>query len=202
MADYYSLVAKAIGALGPNTEEARRQVYDRARAALLSEVHKFVPTWNASEIMAEQLFLELAIGEVEAELQPLQRAPAGPDMPTLTRSQPVSVPQKLPMNDNERRSRGSLGTTDPQNVHRADSEVPDCDQRRPTPSPTLEESDCVPYTWMTEILARASRQLDEDFQDFAPKHGRVVHRQSSHHKERPNLREALALWSHGYSTCR
>jgi len=26
---------------------------------------------------------------------------------------------------------------------------------------------------MTEILARASRQLDEDFQDFAPKHGRV-----------------------------
>jgi hypothetical protein len=128
MADYYSLVAKAIGALGPNTEEARRQVYDRARAALLSEVHKLVPPWNASEIMAEQLFLELAIGEVEAELHPLQRAPAGPDKPTLTRGD-VSVPPKMPVNGNERGSHGSLGTTDPQNVHRAGSEVPDCDQR-------------------------------------------------------------------------
>jgi hypothetical protein len=201
MADYYPLVAKAIGALGPNTEETRRQVYDRARAALLSEVHKFVPAWNASEIMAEQLFLELAIGEVEAELQPLQRAPTGPDKPTLTRDEPVSAPPKLPVNDNERRGLGSAGTRGPQNVHRAGSEVPDCDQRLPTSGSTLEESDCVPYTWMTEILAGASRQLDEDFQDLAPKHGRV-HRQSSHHKERPNLKEALALWSHGYASCR
>jgi hypothetical protein len=194
MADYYSLVAKAIGALGPNTEEARRQVYDRARAALLSEVHKLVPAWNASEIMAEQLFLELAIGEVEAELQPLQRAAA---RPTTDPQNVHRAGSEVPLNDNERRSHGSLDTTD---VHRAGSEVPDCDQRQP--SPTLEESDCVRHTWMTEILARASRQLDEDFQDFAPKHGCVVHSQSSYDNKRPNLREALALWSHGYATCR
>jgi hypothetical protein len=39
MADYYSLVARAIKALGAHTEEARCRVYDRARAALFSEVH-------------------------------------------------------------------------------------------------------------------------------------------------------------------
>jgi hypothetical protein len=69
MADYHLLVAKAINALSLHTEEARRQVYDRARAALLSEVHKLVPALDRSEVMTQQFYLELAIGEVEQREQ-------------------------------------------------------------------------------------------------------------------------------------
>jgi hypothetical protein len=49
-------------------------VYDRARTALLSEVHKLVPALDQTEIMAEQFYLELAIGEVEADTQREQGA--------------------------------------------------------------------------------------------------------------------------------
>jgi hypothetical protein len=69
IADYYSLVAKATNALGAHTEEARRRVYDRARAAFVSELHKLAPALDRCEIMAEQFYLELAIGEVEADTQ-------------------------------------------------------------------------------------------------------------------------------------
>jgi hypothetical protein len=69
MTNYHPIVARAIGALDSNNEESRRRVYDRARAALLSEVHKLVPALDQSEIMAEQLYLEVAIGEVEADMQ-------------------------------------------------------------------------------------------------------------------------------------
>ena len=95
--DYYPLVAKAVGTLDPNTADARRKVYDRARAAFLSEVHKLVPAWSQSEIMAEQFFLELAIGKVEAALQPLQCAPPRLGTPTM-------APDR-----NAQRSRRSLG---------------------------------------------------------------------------------------------
>jgi len=74
MVDYYSVVSKATNALGAHTEEARRRVYDRARAAFVSEVHKLAPALDRSEIMAEQFYLELAIGEVEADTQREQSA--------------------------------------------------------------------------------------------------------------------------------
>lgn len=83
MADYYSLVANATNALGAYTEEARRRVYDRARAAFVSEVHKLAPALDRSEIMAEQLRLELAIAEVEADRQREQCAQSA-DATSLT----------------------------------------------------------------------------------------------------------------------
>jgi hypothetical protein len=116
MADYYSLVDKAINALGPHTEEARRQVYNRARAALLSEVHKLVPALDRSEVMAEQLHLELAIGEVEQREQ-------------------------------SARSTAGAPVTDEDDVERTRN------------------------TWLTELLARASREENDDYRTFAPKPG-------------------------------
>jgi hypothetical protein len=132
MADYYALVSKAVGVLDPNTAEARRKIYDRARAALLSEIHKVVPAWERSEIMAEQLLLELAIGEVEAELQPLQCAL--PPLDARPASKPAPRTQKPPI-------------------------------------ASIDQSDCAPArdTWMSELLARASRGSDAVLQDFAPK---------------------------------
>jgi hypothetical protein len=61
MADYYSIVAKAVGALDLNTEKARRRLYDRARAALLSEMHSAYPRFHRSEIAAAKMALEMAI---------------------------------------------------------------------------------------------------------------------------------------------
>jgi hypothetical protein len=194
VADYYSLVARAVGALDPTTAEARREVYERARAALLSEIHKSMPAWDRSEIMAEQLFLELAIGEVEAELQSLQtgsrRLVAAKVAPHDAAADP-----KLSANQNEQRSRGSLGAEL--------NEVTICDQR--PHNPTIEESDCARHSRMTELPARASPQLDQDFQHFPPKPGsnRVDSRRLSFcDSERPDLREALALWSQGYAAYR
>jgi hypothetical protein len=37
MGDYYTIMAKAVGALDPNTGDARLLLYERARAALVAE---------------------------------------------------------------------------------------------------------------------------------------------------------------------
>jgi hypothetical protein len=166
MADYYSLVAKAVGALDQNIPEARRKIYDRARTALLSEVQKLLPPWDQSEIMAEQLLLELAIGEVEAELQPLECAPRRLGTPTVAPIDNVRVDPNLPSPHNEQRSRGSLTATRPPNVRRPGNEAAQSPDR-----PPAGKSEPTRHTWMTDLLARASRHLDEDLRDFAPKRG-------------------------------
>jgi hypothetical protein len=78
--DYYTLMAQAIAALDPNTGDARRRLYERARAALLTELRNADP----SDIMAAQMLLELAIGEVEAGAQRDQYcAPSTASPPTV-----------------------------------------------------------------------------------------------------------------------
>src|ERR1700691_4050781 len=67
MADYYSLIAKAVGALDLNTEKARRRLYERARTALHSRMHGAYPPFRRSEIAAAELSLEMAIEAVEAD---------------------------------------------------------------------------------------------------------------------------------------
>jgi hypothetical protein len=67
MGDYYTIMAKAAGALDPNTGDARSRLYERARAALLTELRRASPALDRSDIMAAQMLLELAIGEVEAD---------------------------------------------------------------------------------------------------------------------------------------
>jgi hypothetical protein len=106
MDGYYSLVAKAINALGAHTEEARQRVYDRARAALLSEVHKLVPALDGSEVMAEQLYLELAIGEVEAQCEQSARSTAGRPASIFSRGVVVAAPSEQP-SQNDQQGRGA-----------------------------------------------------------------------------------------------
>jgi len=69
--EYYTLMAEAVAALDPNTEDARRRLYERARAALLTEFRSAEP----SDMIAPQMLLELAIGEVEAGAQRDPHAP-------------------------------------------------------------------------------------------------------------------------------
>jgi hypothetical protein len=67
MADLYAILAKAIDGLDPNTKEARRRLYERARAALVAEtrvVHQ--PEADFLEVLGS---LEEAIQRLEAEAE-------------------------------------------------------------------------------------------------------------------------------------
>jgi hypothetical protein len=68
MADYYPLIARAIAGLDPNAPgESRRALYERARAALITQLRTVEPPLSESEITRERLSLEEAVRKVESE---------------------------------------------------------------------------------------------------------------------------------------
>src|SRR5215831_4240033 len=67
MADYYPLIARAVGGLDKNSGENRRALYDRARTALVSQLRGVEPQLDETDITRERLALEEAIRKVEAE---------------------------------------------------------------------------------------------------------------------------------------
>jgi hypothetical protein len=68
MADYYPLIARAIAGLDPNAPgESRRALYERARAALITQLRSVEPPLSESEITRERLSLEEAVRKVESE---------------------------------------------------------------------------------------------------------------------------------------
>ena len=69
MADYYTIIAKAVGGLDPNTGAARRRLYDRARVALVAEMRSARNGLDESDILAAQRSLEEAIGKMEADVE-------------------------------------------------------------------------------------------------------------------------------------
>jgi hypothetical protein len=87
MADYYSVIAKAVSALDLNTEKARLRLYERARTALRSEMHSAYPPFHRSQIAAAEMSLEMAIEAVEAEAVREQSA----KLATLATSLPIRL---------------------------------------------------------------------------------------------------------------
>lgn len=90
MADYYAILTRAVAALADNTGEARRDVYEKARRALVSQLKSFDPPLPPAEITSQRLTLEEAIRKVEAEAaraslgfakQPADSAAAKPAAP-------------------------------------------------------------------------------------------------------------------------
>jgi len=84
MADYYPLIARAIAGLDPSAPgEARRALYERARAALIAQLRSVDPPLSESEITRERLSLEEAVRKVESEAaqraREVPRAGAGGD---------------------------------------------------------------------------------------------------------------------------
>jgi len=67
MADYYSLIARAVSRLPSKTDEARHEIYERARTALQERLHTLDPPISAAELRNEQARLEAAISRVETE---------------------------------------------------------------------------------------------------------------------------------------
>jgi hypothetical protein len=68
MIDYHALILRAVAGLDPNTEETRRLVYERTRAALANHLQTLNPPLSESERMQQRLALEEAFRRVEAEV--------------------------------------------------------------------------------------------------------------------------------------
>lgn len=67
MADYYSLIQRAVAGLSEPTPENRRAIYERAMAALRTQLENLDPPLSPAEIMREQILLEETIQRVELE---------------------------------------------------------------------------------------------------------------------------------------
>jgi hypothetical protein len=67
MADYKELLRRAIEALPENNGTARRAVYEKARSALVSQLHAIEPPIPARQITQHRLTLEDCIRQVEQE---------------------------------------------------------------------------------------------------------------------------------------
>jgi hypothetical protein len=67
LADYTPLIARAVEGLERNTGENRRELYERARKALLAQLRGIDPPLDESEITQERLALEEAIRQVETD---------------------------------------------------------------------------------------------------------------------------------------
>jgi hypothetical protein len=75
MADYYSLISRAIAALPQPTPDARQAVYERARKALTNQLRGIQPPVADADIAAESRALEEAITRLEIEIA--AKPPAG-----------------------------------------------------------------------------------------------------------------------------
>jgi len=67
MTDFYPMVLAAVSKLDPNTEEARRALYQRARAALADRLRDLEPPLSEQRIMEERLAFEEAVRRAEAD---------------------------------------------------------------------------------------------------------------------------------------
>ena len=93
MADYYSLISRAISALPASSFDAREAVYARARAALVSQLKNIQPPVDEADIRAESRALEEAITRIELEIA----TKAAPGQSTTPASPaPLSTPRPAP----------------------------------------------------------------------------------------------------------
>lgn len=84
--DYFPPIQRAVQGLSPNTLEARRALYDKARAALLKQLRSADPALTDTQITKERLLLEDAIRRIETDM--LRPETAG--MASLARSAPAT----------------------------------------------------------------------------------------------------------------
>src|SRR5271163_50447 len=101
MADYYSLLSRAVSNLPKSSPaSARRAIYDRARKALIGQLRSLKPPLPESDIAREENALDVAVKRLEAEFEPAPAAPpapaAAPAPPTPPSARPVA-PSRPPV---------------------------------------------------------------------------------------------------------
>ncbi|MBS7696619.1 MULTISPECIES: histidine kinase [unclassified Chelatococcus] len=77
MADYYTLLQRAISGLPENTPETRGAIYERARTVLVQQLRNVEPPLADADIDREYAALDLVIARIEAEARPREE-PAWP----------------------------------------------------------------------------------------------------------------------------
>ena len=104
MADYYSILARAISGLVTNNAQARQELYERARTVFIAQLRKQDPQLSALESIRQSIALETAILRVEAESRseksletfadhvPLRDANDIPDFASLLREPVLPAP--------------------------------------------------------------------------------------------------------------
>lgn len=145
MADYRELLRRAIDALPENNGTARRAVYEKARSALVTQLHAIEPSIPPREITQHRLTLEDCIRQVEQEateklLQGLshreQEATVEQAVPTPSMPEEVAVaPQPTaPVEEPETEVEAEVETA-------AEAEAPAVDEGEPSEeaSTTIEE---------------------------------------------------------------
>ncbi|TDR89251.1 histidine kinase [Enterovirga rhinocerotis] len=78
MADYYPLLARALDGLSDNTPDTRALVFDRARAALTSQLRAVQPPLADEELAREIASLDEAISRAERAYSASERSAAAP----------------------------------------------------------------------------------------------------------------------------
>lgn len=81
MADFVSVLNRAIETTGAATPEARKALYDKARAALVRQLESRDPPLSAEQLADQTAALDRAVSEVEAKFAapaPATREPAEP----------------------------------------------------------------------------------------------------------------------------
>jgi len=94
MADYYPLISRAVAALEANTFEARRAIYNQARAAQSEHLHN--RPFNKQDFDHERLMLEDAISRVEIEVSG-GRIATGPSPGTRVRPSDIAPTPMTPL---------------------------------------------------------------------------------------------------------
>ena len=96
MADYQSLLTRAVANLPPSSPAASRQaIYDRARRALVTQLRSLRPPLPESDIAREETSLDKAIAAVEANFAPAD-APPGANAAPPPASSPAAPAAKSP----------------------------------------------------------------------------------------------------------
>jgi hypothetical protein len=107
MAEYYTVLRRAVGGIDPNVPETRRAVYDKARNALIGQLKAVDPPLTTAEISRQRLELEEAIRRVEREAAagvsgpPLPAEPAPNRAPQQRQAPPQPATSLPPVHDYE-----------------------------------------------------------------------------------------------------
>ncbi|KPF67329.1 hypothetical protein IP69_13310 [Bosea sp. AAP35] len=109
MADFYPILARAVAGLPDTSPAARLAIYERARAALVTQLRSLDPPLGEAEIMRERLSLDEAVARIEAdyndappafdietELPPLEIQQPAPQAEPPQRTAPSARPAALP----------------------------------------------------------------------------------------------------------
>jgi len=96
MADYVSILGRAIDGLSQNTPSNREQVYQKARAAIDRKLRAIEPALSEDAISSQLTALETAIGEVEAS-HAIGVAAAEPALPETVAEKAAPEPMPAPV---------------------------------------------------------------------------------------------------------